>query len=152
MTELERVLALVEIQQLINAYCMAIDNYDFDRMEDLFAEDATFDIEPDPKIMQIPVRGRRAIREAAEGRHHFIHSTEQHRHATCNTVIELLGDGQARAKSLLLTTLLVRATGALTMRGTGEYRDRFAIRDGRWKFTERKLVLDLLGQWRPDGT
>jgi 3-phenylpropionate/cinnamic acid dioxygenase small subunit len=152
MTELERVAALVDIQQVINRYGMVLDNYDFDGYEALFAEDAIFDIKPDPKIMKVPVRGKRAIREAAEGRHHFIHPTEQHKHSASNTVIELLGNGEAKAKSLLLTTLFVRATGVLTVRGTGEYHDKLGVRNGRWVFTERTLVLDLLSSWRPEDT
>ena len=48
----ELVAARMEIQDVISRYSVHIDAGEFDRLQMLFAEDAVFDITPDPVFMK----------------------------------------------------------------------------------------------------
>jgi 3-phenylpropionate/cinnamic acid dioxygenase small subunit len=149
MTELEKLVAQQEILQVVAKYCMYMDNAEFDAFEALWAEDAVFDVSPNPGIVPVPASGRRRIREICEERHEHNIKTVLHRHAVSNTVFdELTADG-ARVRSQVTMSEIVWSAGMIALRGTGEYRDRFVRRGGRWLFAERVLVLDMLGGWRP---
>jgi hypothetical protein len=149
MTDIERLIAQQEILQVIAKYGMYQDNAEFDAFEELWAEHAVFDVSPDPKIVPVPAHGKKRIREICEVRHEHNSKTVMHRHSTSNTVFDELTADAARVRSQVTMTEIVWAAGTISLRGTGEYRDRFVRRNGRWLFGERVLVLDLLGGWRP---
>lgn len=65
------------------------------------------------------------------------------RHVTTNLVIEVAGDdASARA---YFTVLQAAPDGPLQPIAAGRYRDRFARVDGAWRFADRLVFLDLVG-------
>jgi ketosteroid isomerase-like protein len=69
--------------------------------------------------------------------------TPRTKHVTTNLITEVAGD---RASTRSYFTVL-QATPGLTLQAivAGRYHDRFERRDGRWRFTERRVHVDLVG-------
>ena len=129
------------IQNLIYRYCECIDRADFKGIAQLFAHAALHV----PALPQ-PVRGVEAI-EAMYSQFTRVYpetGTPRTRHVTSNVIIEPDGADAARSSSYVLVH---QATPALTLQPIigGGYRDRFARVDGRWRFTERRMEMDLFG-------
>lgn len=134
-----------EISEVLSRYAVYVDAGEFDRLETLFASDATFDITPDPKIVPVPAVGRRKIREVLEGRYDVVSNTDQRRHLITNLVIDELGDDEAVTRCFLTVLSIPKSGGSVELRGTGVYHDRLRRIDGFWLIAERQLVLDALG-------
>ncbi len=146
MTDASDTASRQEITEVIAKYAVYIDAGEFDQLESLFAEDAVFDITPDPGIVPVPVRGGRQIREALEERYRLVSPQAQRRHLMTNTVIDELAGDRARARSFLTVLSVPKsAGGGVELRGTGVYNDTLERRKQMWLFTERRLVLDVLG-------
>ena len=134
-----------EISEVLCRYAVYVDNGEFDRLETLFASDATFDITPDPKIVPVPAIGRRKIREVLEGRYDVVSKADQRRHLITNLVIDALGDEEAVTRCFLTVLSVPKGGGSVELRGTGVYHDRLRRINGFWLIAERRLVLDALG-------
>ena len=134
-----------EISEVLSRYAVFVDAGEFDRLEALFASDATFDITPDPKIIPVPAVGRRKIREVLEGRYDVVSKVDQRRHLITNLVIDELGDTEAVTRCFLTVLSVPKSGGSVELRGTGVYHDRLRRIDGSWLIEERRLVLDALG-------
>lgn len=146
MTDASDTASRQEITEVIAKYAVYIDAGEFDQLESLFAEDAVFDITPDPGIVPVPVRGGRQIREALEERYRLVSPQAQRRHLMTNTVIDELAGDRARARSFLTVLSVPKSGGGgVELRGTGVYNDTLERRKQMWLFTERRLVLDVLG-------
>ena len=146
MTDASDTASRQEITEVIAKYAVYIDAGEFDQLESLFAEDAVFDITPDPGIVPVPVRGGRQIREALEERYRLVSPQAQRRHLMTNTVIDELAGDRARARSFLTVLSVPKsAGGGVELRGIGVYNDTLERRKQMWLFTERRLVLDVLG-------
>jgi 3-phenylpropionate/cinnamic acid dioxygenase small subunit len=70
--------------------------------------------------------------------------TPRTRHVTSNVIIEPDGANAARAQSYVLVH---QATDVLPLQPIigGRYYDRFAKTEGAWRFTERRMEMDLFG-------
>lgn len=134
-----------EISEVLCRYAVYVDDGEFDRLETLFAGDATFDISPDPKIIPLPAEGRRRIREVLEGRYDVVSKVDQRRHLITNLVIDELGEDEAVTRCFLTVLSVPKSGGSVELRGTGVYHDRLRRINGSWLIAERRLVLDALG-------
>jgi hypothetical protein len=136
----------MEIQDVISRYSVHIDAGEFDRLQILFAEDAVFDITPDPIFMKVPVKGAKAIREALEARYRVVVKEAQRRHVMTNTIFDELGADHAATRTFLTVLSVPNGAGGIELRGTGVYNDKFALINGAWQIRERFLVMDALGK------
>jgi 3-phenylpropionate/cinnamic acid dioxygenase small subunit len=137
----------LEILDVIAKYAVHMDEGEFEALEPLFAEDAVFDVSPDPEIVPNPLRGRDAIIDALRARHELVQKDSQHRHVMTNTAFDELDGDRARTRTFL-TVLSAPHTGGVNVRGCGLYSDVLERRDGRWVIAERKVMLDALGPGR----
>ena len=129
------------IQNLIYRYCERIDRGDFAGIAQLFAH-----AEIHVPALPAPVRGVAAI-EALYTQFTRVYpetGTPRTRHVTSNVIIEPDGVNAARSESYVLVH---QATEALPLQPIigGRYHDRFAKIDGAWRFTERRMEMDLFG-------
>lgn len=137
----------LEILDVIAKYAVHMDEGEFEALGPLFAEDAVFDITPDPEIVPNPLRGREAILGSLRERHELVRRDARHRHLMTNTAFDELEGERARTRTFL-TVLAAPHTGGVNVRGCGVYDDRFERRDGRWVIAGRKVFLDALGPGR----
>jgi 3-phenylpropionate/cinnamic acid dioxygenase small subunit len=133
------------ITEVISRYGVYIDAGEFDALETLFAEDAVFDISPDPGVVPVPVHGRRNIRDTLEDRYKAVSPTAQRRHLMTNVVVDELTGDEARSRCFLTVLSVPKTGGAIELRGTGVYHDHLRRENGTWLIKERRLVLDALG-------
>ena len=129
------------IQNLIYRYCDRIDRGDFNGLAQLFAHAALHV----PALPQ-PLRGVEAI-AALYARFTRLYpdtGTPKTRHVTSNVIIEPEGEHAARAQSYVLVH---QATESLPLQPIigGRYYDRFERVEGAWRFTERRMEIDLFG-------
>ena len=129
------------IQNLIYRYCDRIDRGDFAGIAQLFAH-----AEIHVPALPAPVRGVAAI-EAMYTQFTRLYpetGTPRTRHVTSNVIIEPDGADAARAQSYVLVH---QATDVLPLQPIigGRYYDRFAKTQGAWRFTERRMEMDLFG-------
>ncbi len=142
----EQVAARMEISDVISRYSVHIDAGEFDRLQPLFADDAVFDITPDPVFMKVPVNGARAIRDALEARYRVVVKEAQRRHVMTNTIFDELSADRASTRTFLTVLSVPNGPGGIELRGTGVYNDKFVCRAGVWQIRERFLVMDALGR------
>jgi len=127
------------IENLIATYAELVDNGDFAGLGALLA-DATF------TGSGAPVSGAAAI--AQMFRDMLIvydDGTPRTKHVTTNIIIDADEDaGTASARSYVT---VFQARPGLTLQAivSGRYQDRFERRDGQWRFTERRIRIDLTG-------
>lgn len=136
--ELESRLA---IAGLIDAYTHAFDREDREMMASIWHEDALFDLGEAFGCY----RGIDEILKGAEG---FWTGLEWMHHWSPNALITLAGDSASSVVNL--DCMVKNAEGPAMI--AGNYFDRFERRDGRWKFAERKFVMDYwttLKDWTP---
>lgn len=129
------------IQNLIYSYCHRIDAGDFAGVGALFAH-ADIIV---PASAQ-PVRGAQAIHDmyATFTRRYPDGNTPKTAHVTSNLIIEADGADAARAQSYFLVH---QATDTLPLQPIigGRYFDRLARVAGAWRFTERRIEINLMG-------
>ncbi len=128
------------IQNLVYVYCHRIDRGDFAGLGELFAH----------AVILVPasaqqVKGAAAVHDMyARFTRRYADGTPKTAHVTSNLIIEAEGADAARAQSYFTVH---QATDALPMQPIigGRYFDRFARVDGRWRFSERRIEIDLTG-------
>ena len=128
--------------ELVNQYSAFMDSGEFDRMRPIFAEDAVWDISPDPGMFPIPVKGRDAIIATLEARYREVSAVAQRRHVTTVTIFDAQSDTEAASRTFLTVFSIAKATGTLELRSSGVYHDKFSKRGGHWQFTHRLMVAD----------
>jgi len=127
------------IENLIASYAELVDDGDFAGVGMLLA-DATF------VGAAGPVSGRDAIEKMLrDSLIVYDDGTPRTKHVTTNIAIEIDEEaGTAEARSYF--TVLQALPGlALQPIVSGRYQDRFARHDGRWRFVERRVRTDLVG-------
>jgi 3-phenylpropionate/cinnamic acid dioxygenase small subunit len=129
-----------EIRNLMYRYMEATDNGDFDTRAELF-EHATVHF-PDPIG---PVSGA-AVAESFRTRQRLYDGIPRTAHLCTNVFIEIdPAETSATARSRYL---VLQETDALPLQPiiVGRYHDRFERVDGRWRFAERRFLIDLVGE------
>jgi ketosteroid isomerase-like protein len=125
------------IAALIHGYAERLDAGDLAGVAALFA-DATY-----RSAQGGSYRGAAAVQEVLERRVLRYDGVPRTRHLTTNLVIELAGD-EAAARSYF-TVLQAAPGGPLQPIVAGRYHDRFARSAGVWRFTDRLIFMDLVG-------
>jgi ketosteroid isomerase-like protein len=125
------------ITALVMGYAERIDAGDLARVAAYFT-DATY-----RSVQGGEYRGAAAVRAVLEARVMLYDGVPRTRHVTTNLVVELAGD-QAAARSYF--TVLQAVPGApLQPIVAGRYHDRFARVAGAWRFADRLIFMDLIG-------
>ena len=71
--------------------------------------------------------------------------TPRTRHVTTNVAIEADEEAGTAVSRAYFTVLQAVPGLALQPIVSGRYRDRFERRDGQWRFAERRVLIDLVG-------
>jgi SnoaL-like domain len=127
------------IENLITAYAELVDGGDFAGLGTLLA-DATF------IGGGAPVSGADAIEKLfGDTVIAYDDGTPRTRHITSNIAIEVDESAGTAASRAYFTAL--QAVPGLTLQpiASGRYHDRFERRDGHWRFAERRVHVDLVG-------
>src|SRR2546421_5355959 len=132
------------ITTLLYRYAEYMDAADFDAVADLFA---------DAVLTNEGVDGEVSGGEAIAGLHrrtNRVHDdgTLRTRHLTANVIVEIDEDaGTATARSVFV---VFQQTPSLPLQPivTGRYRDRFLRTEGTWRFAQRHIVVDHVGDVR----
>jgi hypothetical protein len=136
---LEELTALEEIKQLKGRYCMCLDLKDWQGYGELFAKDATLNVDTavatfgdDPKP-QPEVRGRDAIRDFVGGLCNPAITVHQ-----CHTpIIEFTSANTA--KGIWAMEDEVEMPG-FHLHARGHYRETYIIEDGKWRISSLHLT------------
>ncbi len=125
------------ITALIHGYAERIDAGDLDGVAALFT-DATWRSPGRPE----PLRGAAAVRRAYDGviLYDGVPSTK---HVVTNVIVEVTGDA-ATARSYF-TVLQARPDLPLQPIIAGRYHDAFTRVAGAWRFADRLIIPDLIG-------
>jgi len=128
------------VRALVVAYAERLDAGDLDGVARLF-EDAVLH----------PARSGRALAGADAVRHlydpviRYEDGTPRTQHMLGNLAVSVDADGGHAASHCTFTVWQARPGGTLGPVLAGRYDDRFARVAGRWRFTERVISPDLLG-------
>lgn len=141
---LEQALDRIEIADVLTQYAVHMDAGNFDALAAIFAEEASYDITPDPGIVPVPVKGRSAVRKILSDRYAEVIQTAQRRHLITNIAIDSLSPDEAQTRCFLTVITVPKSGGPAALRGTGVYYDRLKKVGGDWKIAERRLELDVL--------
>jgi 3-phenylpropionate/cinnamic acid dioxygenase small subunit len=129
-----------EIGNLIATYAFLVDDGEFEQLGVLL-DRCDFTLGKGPAV-----RGSEAIAKLARGALQvFGDGTPRTRHVTSNIVIEVNEDaGTAQARAYY-TVFQAVDDFPLQPIACGRYRDRFERVDGKWRFAERSVQTDLVG-------
>ena len=127
------------IRALIHEYAERIDTGDLDGLAALFTHGTW-----SSPGRGTPLRGAEQVRHAYDGviLYDGIPSTK---HVISNVTIEIGGDGSAATARSYFTVLQARPDLPLQPIIAGRYHDRFERVDGRWRFADRQIIPDLIG-------
>jgi hypothetical protein len=128
---------LSEITALIHEYAFRLDAGDFDGVAELFANAELRSTRHD-RVR----RGKAEARTLYDSVVVYDDGTPRTLHQLTNVTVAVSGEG-ATARTYF-TVLQVTGRGFHPVLA-GEYRDRFALVDGRWQFTERVFDPTLFG-------
>jgi 3-phenylpropionate/cinnamic acid dioxygenase small subunit len=129
------------ITALIMAYAERVDAGDLDGVAALFAH-ATWR----SPGRAVPLRGVDEVRRAYDAviLYDGVPCT---RHVVTNLVVEVTAPDQARARSYF-TVFQARPELPLQVIISGRYQDAFTLAHGAWRFTDRLILPDLIGDLR----
>lgn len=129
-----------QIRNLLGEYCERIDAGDFDGVGALFADGALAD-EHGTEL----ARGAEGVAAFYRSGTMLHDGSPRTKHLVSNTVLEV--DDAAGTATARSSYTVLQQTPRLALQPiiTGRYRDRFVRGDGRWRFAERRFVVDLLG-------
>ena len=128
------------IQNLVFRYVRCLDRGDFAGVGRLFAH---ADLHSQAGLV---ARCNPELVARVWRRHTLLYETgtPRTRHVVTNLIIEPDGDDRARAESYVV---VIQQTRTLPLQPiiAGDYFDRFAKVDGQWRFTERRIGTEMLG-------
>jgi 3-phenylpropionate/cinnamic acid dioxygenase small subunit len=127
------------IRALIHEYAERIDTGDLDGLAAMFA-DATWG----SPGRGTPLRGAEQVRRGYDGviLYDGVPCTK---HVISNVTIEIADDGATATARSYFTVLQARPDLPLQPIIAGRYHDRFERADARWRFAERQIIPDLIG-------
>ncbi|MEE4596146.1 nuclear transport factor 2 family protein [Streptomyces sp. DSM 41524] len=127
------------IENLIARYAELVDDGDFAGLGTLLA-DATFTGSGEP------VSGREAIEEMfKETLIVYADGTPRTHHVTTNVAIEVDEQANTAVSRSYVTVFQALPDLPLQPIAAGRYHDRFERRDGQWRFAERRVRINLIG-------
>jgi 3-phenylpropionate/cinnamic acid dioxygenase small subunit len=129
------------IRRLLHRYAECIDAADFAAVGELFAHG-----EIRAGGLDRPVRGADAVRRLYESANR-VHEdgTLRTRHVVSNEIVDV--DAAGRAATARSYYVVYQATPRISLQPivAGRYRDRFERAEGGWRFAERTIEVDLVG-------
>jgi uncharacterized protein (TIGR02246 family) len=127
------------IRALVHEYAERIDTGDLDGLAAMFA-DATWG----SPGRGAPLRGAEQVRHAYDGviLYDGIPSTK---HVISNVTIEIADDGTTATARSYFTVLQGRPDFPLQPVIAGRYHDQFERADDAWRFADRQIIPDLIG-------
>jgi ketosteroid isomerase-like protein len=127
------------IRALIHEYAELIDLGELDAVAALFTHGTW-----SSPGRGAPLRGADQVRRAYDGviLYDGIPSTK---HVISNVTIEVADDGTTATARSYFTVLQARPDFPLQPVIAGRYHDRFELADGSWRFTDRQIIPDLIG-------
>lgn len=131
-----------QIENLIYRYAEHIDNGELEKVADLFRNAVIFSAKHNSR--QSGYEDVLSMYKLS-CRLHEPSGTPLTKHLTTNVIIELDKDGeQASARSYYT---VIQATDALPLQPiiSGKYKDRFRKVNSYWEFSEREMIVDLIG-------
>ena len=127
------------ISELVYAYAERLDLGDFDSVAELLAE-ASYGV-----AGMKAAQGREQVRAVLERAVKLYDGVPCTKHVTTNLVVEIGEDGATASSRSYFSVLQAAVPGALSVIVAGRYHDRFARNDRRWRFIERVVHMDLVG-------
>ncbi|WP_103343382.1 nuclear transport factor 2 family protein [Amycolatopsis sp. CA-126428] len=125
------------LENLIFSYASLVDAGDFAGVGELFAEGA---FAGTGGVLQGAAAVERMLRETVIV---YEDGTPRTKHVTTNVALEV---SDATASGRAYFTVLQAVPGLpLQTIAAGRYEDSFTLTDGGWRFTERRAVVDLVG-------
>jgi len=131
------------ITTLIFTYAERLDAGDFDGVARLF-EHATFRSDKHPAVR----RGSAEVLDVYRSTVATYDGSPCTKHVTTNVIVEIDTDGTTAAARSYFTVLQARPELPLQVIIAGRYHDRFACTAGVWHFTDRLILVDLVGDLR----
>ncbi len=129
-----------EISRLMYTYAERLDEGDFEGVAELFAE-ATFRSAGQDAVL----RGRDQVLAVYRMTVATYDGKPATKHVTTNLIVELDGSGDSASARSYFTVLQACSGLPLQPIVAGRYHDRFVRRDGRWRFADRLIFVDLVG-------
>jgi uncharacterized protein (TIGR02246 family) len=126
------------VRALVIAYAERLDAGDLDGVAALFDDAVVRGARSGDER-----RGRGAVRRMYEPVIIYEDGTPRTKHVLGN--LEVAVDGDTASSQCTFTVFAAAVPGHLAPVLTGRYLDRFARRDGRWRFVDRVIAPDLLG-------
>ncbi|MER7582406.1 nuclear transport factor 2 family protein [Kitasatospora sp. NPDC097691] len=127
------------IGNLIARYAELVDDGDFSGLGALLADAVLTG-------SGAPVRGREAIeRMFRDALIVYADGTPRTQHVTTNTAVEVDEPARTAFARSYVTVLQALPDFPLQTIAAGRYHDRFELRDGRWRFAERRIRITLVG-------
>ncbi|WP_240624666.1 nuclear transport factor 2 family protein [Aurantiacibacter odishensis] len=138
MTEEQRRAIEADVTRLIHQYVWANDAQDWQQCASLYTKDAVFRRPSGGD----PVAGRDAILASFTAR-----PPRSQRHVMANTLVEVVSETEARAKSVIVLYMGDAAEEGLPVQDPkspliGTFEDRVVLTDNGWRFAERTGGLD----------
>jgi len=130
------------ISDLVYTYAERIDLGDFDGLADLFTHAVVsggedFVRKGRDEVLAMYVEGTRRYED---------NGTPHTKHVTTNLMVDVDEEaGTATARSYFTVLQALPDSLALQPIIAGRYHDRFEKVDGAWRFTERRMLVDLVG-------
>lgn len=124
---------------MVYRYAERMDAGDFAGVGALF-DDAVYRAAGGPEIV-----GAAALEKTLRAMVRLYDGVPSTQHVTTNLVIEIDGDGGRATARSYFTVLQALDDFPLQVIVAGRYEDRFAKRDDDWRFVERVVSMDLMG-------
>ena len=131
------------ITKLIARYAELVDNGAFSAVGELFAH-ATFRAVVGTEVYAR--RGRDEVREQFERMVLTYDGIPATKHVTTNVVVEVHDDGNTAVARSYYVVLQARPDLPLQIIIAGRYHDAFECVEGTWRFTDRLVFSDLVGE------
>lgn len=126
------------IEQRVHQYAFSYDQGDFETFADVFWPDAVFEFDPVVGTMPARLEGRDAIVRHMTDRYNDTLPARR-RHIIANLLITLDGDTASVDAYILLAST---SPDGFSLPVVGRYEDELRHRDGTWRFSRRRLLLD----------
>jgi ketosteroid isomerase-like protein len=128
-----------DITALVNSYAELLDAGDFDAVAALFA-DATWRAEMTGQVLRGAAEVRRVYDRVA-----LYDGSPRTKHLMTNLTIEVRPDGTAGGRCYFTVLQGIVPGEPIQVVLSGRYVDEYRKVDGRWRFSDRLFVADIIG-------
>jgi hypothetical protein len=134
------------VARLVYGYAERLDAGDLRGMADLFAKATLHTSSADGSAT---FTGADEVFGAFDGSvKRFEDGTPATKHVTTNLIVDVAESGAAASGRAYFTVLQARPTLPLQVVIAGSYRDEFVLDEGSWRFAERRIRIELVGDLR----